>query len=183
MNNRNLFLSAALLACASASAFAQQSQPARAPAAPAARPAAQAPGAPRPAAQQAPQLTPEQRAALAKQDADMTRGAQQVIALVDGNRIGEVWDGASPTMKRVVTKDDFIKNVTIDSNRLGAPSASGKAVVSRSQFAAGGQVPAGLYINVNFPTKFAKAPQPVRELVSFHLDDDKTWRVSGYSLR
>lgn len=182
MNNRNLFLSAALLACASATAVAQQSQPARAPAPQAARPAAPAQGA-RPAAAQQPALTPEQRAALAKQDADMTRGAQQVIALVDGNRVGEVWDGASPTMKRLVTKDEFVKQVTIDRNRLGAPGARGKAVISRSQFAAGGQVPAGLYINVNFPTKFAKAPQPVRELVSFHLDDDKTWRVSGYSLR
>lgn len=180
MNNRTLLLSAALLACASATAVAQQSQPARAPAQ-AARPAT-APAA-RPAAQQQPQLTAEQRAALAKQDADMTRGAQQVLALVDANRVGEVWDGASPTMKRVVTKDEFVKQVTIDRNRLGAPGSRGQAVVSRSQFAAGGQVPAGLYINVNFPTKFTKAPQPVRELVSFHLDDDKTWRVSGYSLR
>lgn len=180
MNNRTLLLSAALLAFASATAVAQQSQPARAPAQ-AARPAT-APAA-RPAAQQQPQLTAEQRAALAKQDTDMTRGAQQVLALVDANRVGEVWDGASPTMKRVVTKDEFIKQVTIDRNRLGAAASRGQAVVSRSQFAAGGQVPAGLYINVNFPTKFAKAPQPVRELVSFHLDDDKTWRVSGYSLR
>ncbi|HJR72901.1 MAG TPA: DUF4019 domain-containing protein [Luteimonas sp.] len=181
MNNRSLFLSAALLACASASVMAQQSQPARAPAQQTARPAAQTQPA-RPAAQQ-PQLTPEQRAALAKQDADMTRGAQQVIALVDANRIGEVWDGASPTMKRLVSKDEFVKQVTIDRNRLGAPAGRGQAGVSRSQFAAGGQVPAGLYINVSFPTKFAKAPQQVRELVSFHLDDDKTWRVSGYSLR
>ncbi len=181
MNKRSLFLSAALLACASASVMAQQSQPARAPAQQTARPAAQTQPA-RPAAQQ-PQLTPEQRAALAKQDADMTRGAQQVIALVDANRIGEVWDGASPTMKRLVSKDEFVKQVTMDRNRLGAPAGRGQAGVSRSQFAAGGQVPAGLYINVSFPTKFAKAPQQVRELVSFHLDDDKTWRVSGYSLR
>jgi uncharacterized protein DUF4019 len=36
---------------------------------------------------------------------------------------------------------------------------------------------------VVYATKFANAPQPVRELVSFHLDNDKTWRVSGYSLR
>ncbi len=181
MNKRSLFLSTALLACASASVMAQQSQPARAPAQQTARPAAQTQPA-RPAAQQ-PQLTPEQRAALAKQDADMTRGAQQVIALVDANRIGEVWDGASPTMKRLVSKDEFVKQVTMDRNRLGAPAGRGQAGVSRSQFAAGGQVPAGLYINVSFPTKFAKAPQQVRELVSFHLDDDKTWRVSGYSLR
>ncbi len=175
MNKCKLLLAASLLACAS-TAIAQQpqQQPARAPA-PATRPAQPA--------QQAPALTPQQRAALAKQDADTTQAATQVLQMVDGNRIGEVWDGASPTMKRLVTKDEFIKQVTIDRNKLGTPGSRGKAVVSRSQFAAGGQVPAGLYINVNFPTKFSKAPQPVRELVSFRLDEDKTWRVSGYSLR
>ena len=26
-------------------------------------------------------------------------------------------------------------------------------------------------------------PKPVRELVSFRLDEDRQWRVSGYSLR
>ena len=39
------------------------------------------------------------------------------------------------------------------------------------------------YANVVYASKFANAPQPVRELASFHLDDDQTWRVSGYSLR
>ena len=175
MNNRKLLLAVSLLAFAGAAIAQQpQQQPART-AAPAARPAQPA--------QQAPALTPQQRAALTKQDADMTQAAGQVVKMVDTNRIGEVWDGASPIMKRLVTKDEFIKQVTIDRNKLGAAGARGQAVVSRSQFAAGGQVPAGLYINVNFPTKFAKAPQPVRELVSFRLDEDKTWRVSGYSLR
>ncbi|TWI01001.1 uncharacterized protein DUF4019 [Luteimonas cucumeris] len=173
MKNRKLLLAAALLACAG-TASAQQAQPARAPAA-TARPAQPA--------QQAPALTPQQRAALAKQDADTTKAAAQVIQMVDANRIGEVWDGASATMKKLVSKDEFIKQVTIDRNRLGAPASRGQAVVSRSQFEAGGQVPAGLYINVGFPTKFAKTAQPVRELVSFRLDEDKVWRVSGYSLR
>ena len=58
-----------------------------------------------------------------------------------------------------------------------------QVAVTRSAYAAGGQVPAGNYINVVYATRFANAPQPVRELVSFHLDEDKTWRVSGYSLR
>ena len=175
MNNRKLLLAVSLLAFAGAAIAQQpQQQPART-AAPAARPAQPT--------QQAPALTPQQRAALAKQDTDMTQAAGQVVKMVDTNRIAEVWDGASPTMKRLVTKDEFIKQVTIDRNKLGVAGARGQAVVSRSQFAAGGQVPAGLYINVNFPTKFAKAPQPVRELVSFRLDEDKTWRVSGYSLR
>jgi hypothetical protein len=144
-----------------------------------------------PAAQPAPaggqpameQLTPEQQAALARQDADMTRAALQVMQLVDANRIGEVWDGASEAMKRMVTRDDFIRQVTIDRNRLGAVASRSDAHVSRSLFPAGQQVPEGLYINVRSATKFANHPEPVRELVSFRLDEDRVWRVSGYSLR
>jgi hypothetical protein len=172
MNHRFL-LSAALLACIG-TASAQQAQPSQ----PASRPQAQA--ATRPAQ---PKLTPQQQAQLAKQNADMTQAALRVMQMVDANRIGEVWDGASPAMKRMVTRDDFVKQVTIDRNRLGKPATRGKAGVSRSQFPAGAKVPQGLYLNVAVPTKFANAPQPVRELVSFRLDEDKTWRVSGYSLR
>ncbi len=168
-------LPAALLAC-TGMASAQQAQPSQ----PAPSPQAQAQPAARPAQQQ---LTPQQQAQLAKQNADMTRAAGQVMQMVDQNRIGEIWDGASATMKRMVTRDDFVKQVTIDRNRLGRPASRGKAVVSRSQFPAGGKVPQGLYLNVAVPTTFDKSQQPVRELVSFRLDEDKTWRVSGYSLR
>jgi hypothetical protein len=48
------------------------------------------------------------------------------------------------------------------------------------QYTAGSQVPPGVYVNVSFPSRFANAPQPVRELVSLRLDEDKTWRLVGY---
>ncbi len=161
---------AGLLLCTSA--FAQQ------PTAP--RPAGAQPAAGQPAIEQ---LTPEQRAALARQDADMTQAALQVLQLVDANRVGEVWDGASEAMKRMVPRDEFIKQVTIDRNRLGTVASRGAPEVTRSLFRPGQQVPEGLYINVRSATTFANGGQPVRELVSFRLDEDRVWRVSGYSLR
>jgi len=36
---------------------------------------------------------------------------------------------------------------------------------------------------VAFATRFANEKAVVRELVSFHLDNDHVWRVSGYTLR
>ncbi|MGV8932074.1 MAG: DUF4019 domain-containing protein [Luteimonas sp.] len=168
MNHRFL-LSAALLACMGA-ASAQQPQPAARVQAPATQPAQTA-------------LSPAQQAQLAKQNAEMSQAALQVMQMVDSNRIGEIWDGASATMKGLVNKDDFIKQITIDRNKLGKAAARGKPAVSRSQFPAGAKVPEGLYLNVAVPTTFANSPKPVRELVSFRLDADKTWRVSGYSLR
>lgn len=139
-------------------AQAQQPASARAPA-----PAT----APRPAAtpaQQAPALTPAQQAQLARQNAEMTQMALQVAQMVDGGHAGALWDGASVVAKRAVGQ-------------------RGTASVSRVQYGPGAQVPEGLYVNVSFPTRFAATPQPVRELISFRMDEDNTWRVSGYSLR
>jgi hypothetical protein len=155
------FVLAATLALCAGSAFAQQ---------------------PAPAAEE-PALTEEQRAQLARQDAEMSQAALQVMQLVDAERLGEIWDGASPVMQQAVTRDDFVRQISSDRAALGAVSARANAVVSRTQGQAGGPVPEGLYINVQTATRFANQPEPVRELVSFRLDEDRTWRVSGYTLR
>lgn len=129
------------------------------------------------------QLTPEQQAQVKRQDEEMGRSALQVAQLVDQNKTAEIWDGASAVAKGVVTREEFVRQIAADRQKLGAPATRQQVAVTRAAYAAGGQVPAGNYINVVYATKFANAPDPVRELVSFHLDADKTWRVSGYSLR
>ena len=134
-------------------------------------------------ATQSPQLTSEQRAQLARQDAEMTQAAGQVMQLVDANRLGEVWEGASAVMKQLVTKDEFVRQITADRSRLGAVSGRSNPLVTRTRYPAGADVPEGLYVNVSSASTFANQPQPIRELVSFRLDDDRTFRVSGYSLR
>jgi hypothetical protein len=43
---------------------------------------------------------------------------------------------------------------------------------------------AGQYVSIEYETRFANKPDgTLRELVSFHLDGDRTWRFSGYVLR
>ena len=143
---------------------------------------AQQAATPAPAAQ-AQQLTAEQQAQVARQDAEMSGAAAQVIQLMDQGKSAEIWDGASPVAKAVVNRQDFVTQIAADRTRLGAPTERKQVAVTRAAYAAGGAVPAGNYINVVFATRFANAAEPVRELVSFHLDDDKTWRVSGYSVR
>src|SRR3546814_1153426 len=84
----------------------------------------------RPAQQQ---LTPQQQAQLAKQNSDMSKAALQVMQMVDANQIGQIWDNASATMKRLVTRDDFVKQITIDRNKLGEMSSRGNPAVRRSE--------------------------------------------------
>ncbi|WP_101925015.1 MULTISPECIES: DUF4019 domain-containing protein [Luteimonas] len=170
MNTLRLAVSAVLVAACGAVAAQQP-------------PAAPAPAAPQAAAPQQAALTPEQTAQIARQDQEMGEAALQVMQMIDGNRAGEVWDGASDAMKTSVTRDEFVRQINIDRNRLGAATQRSQPVVSRSQFGAGQEVPEGIYINVGSPTKFANQEAPIRELVSFRFDPDRTWRVSGYSVR
>ena len=169
------------LALPVAGAFAQA--PAAAPTAtrtPAAVPArAAAPAAARPV----PALSAAQQVQVAKQDADMTAAAQRVAQLVDGQQAASVWDGASAVARKAVTRDVFANNVNADRAKLGALVSRGKPSITRVQYPAGASVPEGIYLNVSFPTRFANNAQPVRELVSFRLDEDKVWRASGYSVR
>ncbi len=128
-------------------------------------------------------MSSAQEAQLRKQDAELIAAARQVMALVDEGRIGEVWDGASSAMKRAVPRAEFVAQVASDRRRVGSPNDREDSAVTRTRYPAGQRVPQGVYANIATPTTFANAPQPVRELVSFRLDEDRTWRVSGYSLR
>ena len=142
-----------------------------------------APRAQTPAPPTAAAVTAEQREALARQDSQMAAAAAQVAVLIDGGRAGEVWDGASEVMRKAAARPAFVQAMGDDRQRLGAMRQRGEPSVTRVQYAAGGAVPPGVYLNVSFATLFANSAQPVRELVSFRLDEDRTWRVSGYSVR
>jgi len=170
MKTSKLILASLLLAFAGAVSAQQAAQPQRAPA-----------QNPQQATQQ--RLTPEQQAQVARQDAEMANAATWVVQTVDKNNAAEVWRGASPVAKGVVTQEEFVRQIASDRQKLGAVTDRKQATITRAVYPAGSQVPAGNYVNVAYLTKFANMPQPVRELVSFHMDDDKVWRVSGYSVR
>lgn len=128
------------------------------------------------------QLTPEQKAQLEKQNTEMTQAALAVAQMIDAGKVGEVWDGASPVVKKIVTRDAFVQGVNAARKKHGKLGARGNSQISRVMYPAGAEVPEGLYVNVMFPAQYASAKEPVRELISFRLDEDKVWRVSGYNL-
>lgn len=127
------------------------------------------------------QLTPEQRAAIQKQNQVLVQYAESIVAMIDNGQTGQVWDQASDVAKHVVTRDQFVKAIGADRARLGKMTSRKVAAVTRS-VSRGGQLPAGTYVNVNFATQFGQNAKPIRELVSFHLDSDKKWRLSGYTV-
>lgn len=122
-------------------------------------------------------------AQLAEQNAEMSRAALKAAQMIDAEQIGPIWDGASVVAKKAVAREAFVRQVMVERARLGALAGRGAASLTRVKYGPGAQVPEGLYVNVSFPSRFANLAQPVRELVSFRLDEDKVWRLSGYSLR
>lgn len=121
------------------------------------------------------------------QDADptnMVRGGLQVIQMVDQGQVGELWDGATPAAKKRVTRPEFIRQVGQSRSPLGAAQQRTWVAINRQTVANEDADLAGQYVNVEYETRFANATnRVVRELTSFRLDRDGSWRLSGYVLR
>ncbi len=137
-------------------------------------------------------LTPQQKslqAVIDKVGPQLIKVAAQVAELVDQNKAGDVWDHASDIAKAIVARDVFISQVSTARASIGAVISRKLDTVSSSvyngQSTSGNRpiVPAGTYINVVFATQFANSPKIIHELVSFHLDPDQRWRVTGYTMR
>jgi hypothetical protein len=128
-------------------------------------------------------ITPEQQAALDRQDQEIAQVALNIVRMIDQGKIGEVWDNASPVGKQVISRDDFLKKVMRDRGALGAPGMRMPMGVRHLRYDGSGKMPAGSFINVSFDTQFSNAPQSAREMVTFVLDADNNWRFVGYAIR
>ncbi len=86
----------------------------------------------------------------------MTQAALRVAQMVDGNQVASLWDGASKVAKTAVKRDVFVSQIGTERARLGAVVGRGQGSVTRVKYGPGAQVPEGLYVNVSFPTRFAR---------------------------
>lgn len=132
-------------------------------------------------AAKAPQLTPEQKAAIEKQNQVLVKYAAAIVNMVDHGQIAQVWDASSQVCKQTTPKDRFVKSTEADRTQLGTVTERKLQGITRG-LSDGTKSPRGYYVNISFATKFSKFAKPVRELVSFHLDQDRTWRLSGYTV-
>lgn len=115
---------------------------------------------------------------------DLVRGGLQAIQMIDQNKTGELWDGATPAARKRVSRDDFVNQVAKARTPLGAAQQRTWVAINRQVVGEGNQELAGQYVSIEYETRFAnKANATVRELVTFQLGDDRVWRFSGYVLR
>ena len=115
---------------------------------------------------------------------DLVRGGLQAIQMIDQNKTGELWDGATPAARKRVSRDDFVNQVAKARAPLGAAQQRTWVAINRQVVGEGNQELAGQYVSIEYETRFAnKANATMRELVTFQLGDDRVWRFSGYVLR
>jgi len=125
----------------------------------------------------------ELEAGLARQDEQMRQAGWQVMHMIDFGQTGTLWDQASHTMKRLVAREEFVRQITTERLRLGPVVERGWPEITRSVSDGRDGTPAGLYLSVISNTRFAHQSALVQELVSFRYDEDQVWRITGYSLQ
>ena len=132
-----------------------------------------APRAPAPLAPLAPQNQPVI-------DLNQIVGAAGLAAqMIDQNREPEIWDGLSPSVKRIAPKDSFVTEIRRVRIPLGPPRARAWLAVAAAFVPQAGNKVGGQFLTVDFATTFAPGKQII-ERFSFRLDEDKTWRLAGY---
>lgn len=105
----------------------------------------------------------------------------RVAMAMDAGQAAKMWDEASAVTKKSVTRDAFIAGITKARQPLGK-TVNRNWLSVRRQFGDGQALPSGLYASAEFLAESA-GKAPVRELVSFRLDEDGTWRFAGYAVQ
>lgn len=127
------------------------------------------------------QQAPANRAAAGAIEPNAVRDAgARVARMVDAGQLAQLWDEASGVTRKSVARDAFIAGINKSRQPLGAVTGRNWLSVHR-QSGDGKVLPAGLYASSEFLAEFPGKP-PVRELVSFRLDEDGIWRFAGYAV-
>ena len=107
--------------------------------------------------------------------------AQAAFRQIDARNAASVWDNASPVMRGAVKRDEFVSRVEGDRSDVGAITGRTWQNISRALNTEGNadRIPAGYYININSLAQDGNG-KLIRELISFRLDNDRKWRMTGY---
>ncbi|MGH8783105.1 DUF4019 domain-containing protein [Paraburkholderia sp.] len=113
---------------------------------------------------------------------ELLRDADAVLQQIDAAHEGALWDNAAPFVKTKIQKPLFVTQLQQARQSLGTIATRGWASVMRLQYTNNHDVPDGLYANVDYASHTADG-QTVFELVSFRLESDSQWHLTGYNVR
>ncbi len=114
-----------------------------------------------------------------KEDKAIT-AAQAWLALIDEGNYGESWETAAVYFKQAITKDKWEQALTAVRKPLGM--LLHRKLLSKTYTQSLPGAPDGEYVVIQFEASFKNKKSGI-ETVTPMLDNDGTWRVSGYYIK
>ncbi|WP_322028070.1 DUF4019 domain-containing protein [Burkholderia sp. BCC1977] len=109
----------------------------------------------------------------------LLRDSDAVFKLLDAGQYGAVWADAAAFVKVRIKQDQFAADMQHARQSVAAVNHRGWAQITRIQYKNGSTMPDGLYANVDYATTLPSGTT-VYEKLSFRLDDDGRWHLTGY---
>ncbi|WP_407971966.1 DUF4019 domain-containing protein [Burkholderia pyrrocinia] len=109
----------------------------------------------------------------------LLRDSDAVFKQLDAGQYGAVWSDAAAFVKARIKQDQFAADMQQARQSVGAVSHRGWAQITRIRYKNASATPDGLYANVDYATTLTNGAT-VFEKLSFRLDDDGRWHLTGY---
>ncbi|WP_322084311.1 DUF4019 domain-containing protein [Burkholderia sp. BCC1972] len=109
----------------------------------------------------------------------LLRNSDAVFKQLDAGQYGAVWTDAAAFVKARIKQDQFAADMQHARQSVGAVSHRGWAQVTRIRYERTPGMPDGLYANVDYATTLTSG-STVFEKLSFRLEDDGRWHLTGY---
>ncbi len=106
--------------------------------------------------------------------------AQAWLELVDSGRYAESWQQAATLFRDAISEKDWVRTIAAVRGPLGAVESRERVSAQPTTQLPG--APDGHYVVIQYRTRFAHKSSAV-ETVTPMLEEDGTWRVSGYYVR
>ncbi len=106
--------------------------------------------------------------------------AKTWLSLVDGEKYAESWDQASQIFKGAVQKEQWVQ--TMQAARTPFGKNISRELKSKRYSTSLPGAPDGQYVVIQFDASFENKKTTI-ETITPMLDEDGTWRVSGYFIQ
>jgi hypothetical protein len=115
-----------------------------------------------------------------RDDKETIEASRAWLALLDAGKFDAAWDGASPYLKSVVTRQKWISGLTAARKPFGKLKQRTPVKFARSHSMP--DAPDGDYSLLEFDSDFANGKRASEQII-WMLGDNQVWRVSGYYIR
>ncbi|KWE94315.1 hypothetical protein WL80_09215 [Burkholderia ubonensis] len=110
---------------------------------------------------------------------ELLNNADTVLSQLDAGQFSDVWLNAADFVKARIKQDQFAADMQRARQTVGTVRHRGWAQVTRIRYTSSTNMPDGLYANVDYATTLTTGTT-VYEKLSFRLDDNGQWHLTGY---